>query len=63
MFNFLENQLLISIIIKDVLVKIKSNGRALCNPPALITTQCKLNIDDFPYDSKHCTMTWGRYIG
>jgi hypothetical protein len=50
-------------IIKDVLIKIKSNGRALCNPPALITTQCKLNIDDFPYDSKHCTMTWGRYIG
>lgn len=64
--NFIMNNYFLKINIfnnylKDVLVKINSNGKALCTPPALITTQCKLSISDFPYDSKHCTMIWGRY--
>jgi len=44
------------------LVRINSEGKALCTPPAIITTQCKLTLDEFPYDKKHCTMTWGRYV-
>jgi len=45
---------------KDVMVKLYSNGTVYGSPPALITTSCQLNVDNFPYDEKICTMTWGR---
>lgn len=51
----------ISFLFTDILVNITSNGSAFCTPPALITTDCKLNVESFPFDEKICTMKFGRY--
>jgi hypothetical protein len=44
------------------LVKLYPNGTIYVSPPALITTACKLNVENFPYDQKVCTMTWGSWM-
>ena len=44
----------------DVLVKIYPDGKCYVGLPALITTACKLNVENFPFDEKTCKMTWGR---
>jgi hypothetical protein len=42
------------------MVKLYPNGTVYGSPPALITTSCQLNVENFPYDEKICSMTWGR---
>ena len=44
----------------DVLAVLFPDGTVIVSPPAIITTSCSLNIENFPYDEKICTMTWGR---
>ena len=45
---------------KDVLVNLDYNGTCFVNPPALITTYCQLNIENFPFDEKSCKLRFGR---
>jgi len=42
------------------LVKLSYDGQVYVTPPALITTACKLNVENYPFDQKICKMTWGR---
>ncbi len=44
------------------MVKLYPNGTVYVSPAALITTACKLNVENFPYDQKVCTMTWGSWM-
>jgi hypothetical protein len=44
----------------DILVDYYPNGSAYCTPPSLITTNCRLNIEDFPFDNKDCEFQFGR---
>lgn len=43
-----------------MLVNLYSNGTVYCSPPALITTYCELDIDNFPFDEKHCKLNFAR---
>jgi hypothetical protein len=36
------------------------SGNAYCTPPALLTVACKLNVANFPFDEKKCTLVFGR---
>jgi hypothetical protein len=31
-------------------------------PPALVTSTCRLNIANFPFDEKECTLTFARFL-
>ena len=42
------------------MVKLYSDGKCYVTPPSLITTDCKLNVENYPFDEKICTLTWGR---
>ena len=42
--------------------KLYSNGTVYVTPPAIITTSCKLNVENYPYDQKQCSMTWGSWM-
>ena len=53
--------LFLNYLYKDVYCKVYSNGTVYATPPAIITTSCKLNINNYPFDQKQCKMTWGRY--
>ena len=44
------------------MVKLSPNGSIYVSPPAIITTAGKLNVENFPYDQKVCTMTWGSWM-
>ena len=46
---------------KDLLIDIDSNGTVSCTPPALITLACRTDVGNFPFDEKHCTLTFGRW--
>ena len=36
------------------------NGNIYLSPPSLTTTICKIDVANFPYDEKHCTIMFGR---
>ena len=38
------------------------NGDAFCSPPALTTIACKVNVENFPYDQKHCILKFARLV-
>jgi hypothetical protein len=42
------------------LAKLSYDGKIYAATPALITTACKLNVENYPFDQKICKMTWGR---
>ena len=46
----------------DIYADVYSNGTVLITPPSLITIGCKLNLGDFPFDEKNCTMEFARYL-
>jgi hypothetical protein len=46
---------------KDVFADVYANGTILVTPPALITTACKVNVINFPFDEKNCLMQFGRF--
>jgi len=43
------------------LVKIDNYGNAFCSPPALSTVACEVDVENFPFDEKHCTLKFARY--
>jgi len=45
-----------------VLADVYSNGTVYCTPPALLTTQCKLLVDYFPFDEKNCKIKFGSWM-
>ena len=46
---------------KDLLINIEYTGSITCTPTAIIDVACKTDVGNFPYDEKHCTLTFGRY--
>ena len=45
----------------DLLCKINSDGIVSVKPPAILTTSCQLNINNYLFENeKTCQMTWGR---
>jgi hypothetical protein len=45
---------------KDLLINVNYDGTVSCTPTALITVACKTDVGNFPYDEKHCTLTFER---
>ena len=41
--------------------KVDQYGNVSCSPPVLVTTACKINVANFPFDEKHCTMEFARF--
>jgi len=51
----------LAVIIRIKIITEIPNGTVFVSPPAIITTSCTVDISYFPYDSKTCLMSWGRY--
>jgi nicotinic acetylcholine receptor beta-1 len=50
-----------NILIVDVLANVYSNGKVIFTPPALINAACKIDISNFPFDEKNCTLLLSRF--
>lgn len=46
---------------KSSVSKLYSNGLIVYNRPTSYTFSCKLNLDDFPFDTQECTLLFGSW--
>jgi hypothetical protein len=44
---------------KGIIADVDYNGNVYLSPPSLTTTICKIDVANFPYDEKRCTIVFG----
>jgi hypothetical protein len=50
------------IFLKGVMADVDQYGNIYLSPPSLTTTICKIDVANFPYDEKRCTIMFGRLV-
>ncbi len=45
----------------DLYMNLYNDGTITVTPPAILTTTCVVNMNEFPYDKKECLLQFGRY--
>ncbi len=49
------------VVYLDLLCDIFDDGTITCMPAAIISSMCKTDVTNFPFDEKNCHLTFGRY--
>jgi len=46
----------------DLFMNLYNDGTITVTPPAILTTTCVVNMNEFPYDKKECLLQFGRQV-
>ena len=49
-------------IFLDLFMNLYNDGTITVTPPAILTTTCVVNMNEFPYDKKECLLQFGRQV-
>ena len=44
----------------DLYANVFANGTVFITPPSVITIRCHVDVNEYPFDEKNCTMKFAR---